>query len=522
MSSNKRTEDQEEVLSIPSIPSPDSKDLSSLEKEDSECIEKAEVSPSQFDDILYSLSPSHREYLFKRHGTLDLDPMPSASDADPYNWPTWKKLTNLLLVAFHACMATFASSIAPAFGDISIDLGVSVQRASYLTTLQIAILGGAPLFWRPLSHRYGRRPIFLLSTILSLVCNVGCAKSPTYASLAACRALAAFFISPAAAIGSAVVVETFFKKERARYLGIWTLMVTLGVPGGALIFGFVANRAGYRWIFWVTAITNGVQFILYIFFGPETRYIGGSTEDSSSDFKTQYLSFRRIDPTPLTLWEFIHPLTMAKHPCVLIPAVAYAMVFLFGSVLINVEVPQLLQEKFALNTEQLGLQFIGIIIGTVLGEQIGGFIFDYWVNRRARRIRKAPDPEFRLWLSYPGIVLTMVGLIVCLVCTQQASEGHWTVTPIVGTGVAAFGNQVVTAAMVPYAVDCRPDDAGSVGVFINFARQIWGFLGPFWFSDMFATVGVAASSGVASAMIFVCSLLPTIAVHAMGRKWVQY
>ncbi|GAB1199921.1 hypothetical protein APSETT444_009280 [Aspergillus pseudonomiae] len=405
MSSNKRTEDQEEVLSIPSIPSPDSKDLSSLEKEDSECIEKAEVSPSQFDDILYSLSPSHREYLFKRHGTLDLDPMPSASDADPYNWPTWKKLTNLLLVAFHACMATFASSIAPAFGDISIDLGVSVQRASYLTTLQIAILGGAPLFWRPLSHRY---------------------------------------------------------------------------PPGALIFGFVANRAGYRWIFWVTAITNGVQFILYIFFGPETRYIGGSAEDSSSDFKTQYLSFRRIDPTPLTLWEFIHPLAMAKHPCVLIPAVAYAMVFLFGSVLINVEVPQLLQEKFALNTEQLGLQFIGIIIGTVLGEQIGGVIFDYWVNRRARRIRKAPDPEFRLWLSYPGIVLTMVGLIVCLVCTQQASEGRWTVTPIVGTGVAAFGNQVVTAAMVPYAVDCRPDDAGSVGVFINFARQIWGFLGPFW------------------------------------------
>lgn len=50
--------------------------------------------------------------------------------------------------------------------------------------------------------------------------------------MAACRALTAFFISPAAAIGSAVVTETFFKKERGRYLGIWTLMVTLGVPVG--------------------------------------------------------------------------------------------------------------------------------------------------------------------------------------------------------------------------------------------------------------------------------------------------
>lgn len=54
--------------------------------------------------------------------------------------------------------------------------------------------------------------------------------------MAACRALVAFFISPAAAIGSAVVTETFFKKERAKYMGVWTLMVTLGVPVGALSF----------------------------------------------------------------------------------------------------------------------------------------------------------------------------------------------------------------------------------------------------------------------------------------------
>lgn len=83
-------------------------------------------------------------------------------------------------------------------GDsISEEYGVTVQKASYLTSLQIAILGGAPLFWKPLSNRYGRRPIFLISLICSLVCNVGCAKSTDYASTAACRALQAFFISPA-------------------------------------------------------------------------------------------------------------------------------------------------------------------------------------------------------------------------------------------------------------------------------------------------------------------------------------
>lgn len=38
------------------------------------------------------LSQEHRDYLLKRHGTFDLDPIPDMQDADPYNWPAWKVL----------------------------------------------------------------------------------------------------------------------------------------------------------------------------------------------------------------------------------------------------------------------------------------------------------------------------------------------------------------------------------------------------------------------------------------------
>ena len=37
-----------------------------------------------------NLSPEHKQYLLDRHGTLDLDPVPDMSDADPYNWATSK------------------------------------------------------------------------------------------------------------------------------------------------------------------------------------------------------------------------------------------------------------------------------------------------------------------------------------------------------------------------------------------------------------------------------------------------
>lgn len=41
-------------------------------------------------DELASISEEHRQYLLAKHGTLELDPVPSMSDADPYNWPRWK------------------------------------------------------------------------------------------------------------------------------------------------------------------------------------------------------------------------------------------------------------------------------------------------------------------------------------------------------------------------------------------------------------------------------------------------
>ena len=36
------------------------------------------------------LSPEYRDYLISRHGTVELDPLPDMTDADPYNWPKWK------------------------------------------------------------------------------------------------------------------------------------------------------------------------------------------------------------------------------------------------------------------------------------------------------------------------------------------------------------------------------------------------------------------------------------------------
>ena len=50
-------------------------------------------------DELASISEEHRQYLLAKHGTLELDPVPSTSDADPYNWPRWKVRNSLVSLA---------------------------------------------------------------------------------------------------------------------------------------------------------------------------------------------------------------------------------------------------------------------------------------------------------------------------------------------------------------------------------------------------------------------------------------
>jgi len=72
--------------------------MSSLEKEvgtetnnHSEALEAQPTHATYIDkDGVVNLSQEHHDYLVRRHGTADLDPMPAFDDADPYNWPQWK------------------------------------------------------------------------------------------------------------------------------------------------------------------------------------------------------------------------------------------------------------------------------------------------------------------------------------------------------------------------------------------------------------------------------------------------
>jgi MFS family permease len=337
------------------------------------------------------------------------------------------------------------------------------------------------MVWNPISKHFGRRPTFVISTLGSCVCNIGGIFCTSYGAQMTSRILTAIFICPPLGIGSGVVTELFFKHERAQKMGWWTLMTTLGTPMGPFIMGFVVQHLNVNWIFSILAIINFCQFLGYVLLDSETLYLPSDAAMDSQ--KSQGIfTFHRIDTTPFSVLDCLAPFYICMHLKIVIPAYAYALVFCYANIAIIVEMPIIFGEKFGLDAQSIGQQYIALIMGSVLGEQLSGPLSDAFLNRYSRRTGHN-HPVHRLWISYVGFLTVIVGILVWGIQLQHARQGVWNVTPLIGAAIASFGNQIITTTMITFAVDNYPNKSADIGVIVNFIRQVWGFVSQTLFSS---------------------------------------
>ncbi|KAJ5675498.1 hypothetical protein N7462_008395 [Penicillium macrosclerotiorum] len=369
------------------------------------------------------------------------------------DWPQWKKNATILMVSFHSMISVFmAAGIVPAISSLAKSYGVPLADASYLVSIQIVLLGIAPIFWIVITERYGRHYVLIFSVLASMVCNIGGVRCETYAGQMVTRVLTAVFISPPIGIGSGVVAELSTPDEYARKVGWWVLMTILGTPAGPFIMG---------------------------------------------------------------ISDFVSPFHLAKNPRILVAALATAITFCYANIVFVVEMPLTFGEKFHLNAQQTGLQFIPIIIGCVIGEQIGGPMSDYFMKvYRKRKGRVCPAD--RLWLTYIGFLTIIAGQLVWGVQLERAKI--WNVTPCVGIAIASFGNQIQSTILTAYAIDTSPDDSASIGVLFNVIRLLYGFVGPFYFPYMFRALGFTGTAGVMSGIVVVGGIIPTLLVQVTSPR----
>lgn len=305
-----------------------------------------------------------------------------------------------------------------------------------------------------------------------MVCNIGGARCASYGAQMATRVLTAFLISPPIGNGSGLVTELCEPEHRAQSLGWWTLMTTIGTPAGPFFMGFVVKHIGVQWIFWIFAIINFCQFLFYLAFGEET-VCSRLNKPKPTGFWGKMVP-RKISSHSLNPQDIIAPFFLSQYPRVLIAAFAHAITFCYGNIVLIVEMPIVFGDKFHFDAQQIGLQFLAIIIGCLLGEQISGPMCD-WFLGRVHKSKGHSYPADRLWLSYIGFATVFAGLLTWGFQLQHATT-TWNITPCVGAAIASFGNQMQTTILTTFAVESKKEQSSQVGVFVNFCRLVYGFV----------------------------------------------
>ncbi|KAF2099946.1 MFS general substrate transporter [Rhizodiscina lignyota] len=409
-----------------------------------------------------------------QHG-LPLVPQPSSHADDPLNWPNWYKYYVLFLLCLLAFVVQFGAGFVPAaFGPIAKSFGVTHQQASYLTTCYTLLGGVTPLLITPYVNLWGRRPAYILFTLIAIAANIGSGYAKTYATEIVSRVFVGVGASVALAIGGATICDMFFQGERGRYMGFYALALTNGPHFGPIAGGFVALNLGWRWIFFINAIMLSAVLVLFIVSFPETLFSREEFSNLESRGYWSRMAFRgRVLNRKLTWRDFIGNFRMLKYVAIVVPCAYYMTANTYGSIIFVLTASSITEDLYKFNTAQNGLLLgIPLTIGCLIGESCTGWISDALINRYARRHGGYRKPETRLWLAPIGLLLP-AGLIIHGVSVQNRAP--W-IALAIGMAVTSIGTQAATTLTYAYCTDCYKPQAAEVSTLINLFRQMFAFV----------------------------------------------
>lgn len=130
------------------------------------------------------------------------------------------------------------------------------------------------------SRKYGKRPVFLVSTLFDIIGTaVGEAKID-YKYLLAARIIQGFSTSAFESLIVATVGDIYFVHQRGLRIAVINFILNSASSLASIICGQVFQSLGWLWLFHMFQIFLVVQFILMFLFCPETTYVRDSRYDT--------------------------------------------------------------------------------------------------------------------------------------------------------------------------------------------------------------------------------------------------
>ena len=150
------------------------------------------------------------------------------------------------------CTFTFLTNYAigglsPAFYVLSQEFDKTQSQTTALLSWPVLVLGIFNFFWVPISHYFGKRPVFFFASLLLALAYLWGAVAQSFKSLLWSNIIAAFAGSSTEALGASMVNDLYFLHERGTFLGLYMNAIAGGNTLGPLICGFVVTGLSWRW-----------------------------------------------------------------------------------------------------------------------------------------------------------------------------------------------------------------------------------------------------------------------------------
>lgn len=398
------------------------------------------------------------------------------------NWPIWKRD---LIIAILSLLSVIAATLSPLLAANTVSLAIHFKRS--LTDMALATgyhllgVGVAGFLFVPSARIWGKRHLYILGTVVVIFsCIWGGATGPNYKSFLWARIFQGVGLAPFEALVNASVGDLYHVHER----GVRMALSNLALFGGAFLtpvfVGLIADRMGYEWTFYFVAIFAAALLPLVVFACPETAYRRDARFDidtmgnlivqpqelkdaSTSNTSTSPPSFSHgstnspnIDaqekqlqptttpapPTKATFWQSIAPFNGRKtdesyiillfrpFPLFLHPGILWACliqgVMIGFTVLIGVTLAAIfLGPPLWFGELETGYMYTGAFIGAILGFALTGLLSDWSARVLTRWNGGTYEPEFRMVLVLPQMILGGAGLFGFGWTTKEPKVYGW-------------------------------------------------------------------------------------------------
>ncbi|KAF1990448.1 MFS general substrate transporter [Aulographum hederae CBS 113979] len=489
---------------------------------------------------------------------------------DPFTWSTNKKRYIIWLSCVATALTAFtAGSYSPGISQMEEEWHVSDIAILVGITTFTTGFGIAPMVLAPFSEINGRKPVFIATGILFVVCQLCCGLTRSYAGLLVARFFVGVGGSTFSTMVGGVVSDIYVAADRNTPMALFSAAALVGTGMGPLICGFIAQNVNWRWIFYVQTIADAVIVALIAVCFQETRgsillsrkaqrlnkwyeerenagYYGmnmpSSTAPSSSAITTpekqtsshpQRIRWKvRSDEDRTTLLHMISiSLYRPFHLLLTEPTVFFFSLWISFSwavlYLTLAAVPLVFSSVYSFTIAQSGAVFASVIIGAILFAAVSiyqeklarHYLFDAsgkWTSKSKLFGRTVTldlnAPEARLYFTCLESLLMPLGLFLFGWSTNSATAPlHW-ITPCIALALATMGIFSIYLAVFNYLADAYTRYASSALAAQSFCRNMLGGVFPLVTQQMYRGLGNGGASSLLGALGLGLTVVPWVLV----------